>query len=44
VDLQRDVLGLTDFRLHVDPNLKLMDASLFRDAPMGLELQEKAHG
>lgn len=44
VDLQRDVLAIADFPLRVDPNLKLMDASLFRDAPMGLELQEKAHG
>ena len=44
VDLQRDVLDLADFPLRVDPDLKLMDAALFRDAPMGLELTEKAHG
>ena len=44
IDLKRDVLDLADFSLRVDPNLKLMDAALFRDIPMGLKLPEKRHG
>ena len=40
VDLQRDVLDLADFALDVDPNLKVMDARLFSDTPMGLELRQ----
>ena len=41
IDLQRDVLDLADFPLQVHPQLKSMDARLFRDAPMGLALPEK---
>ena len=43
IDLQRDVLDLADFPLQVHPQLKSMDARLFRDAPMGLALPEKVH-
>src|SRR3954447_21875354 len=43
VDLQRDVLDLADFPLQVDANLKPMDAALFRDAPMRLQLPERQH-
>ena len=44
VDLERDVLAQADFRLQVAPDLKRMDERLFRDAPLGLQLPEKAHG
>jgi acyl CoA:acetate/3-ketoacid CoA transferase len=44
IDLQKDVLDLADFPLRVAANLKLMDAALFRDAPMGLKLPEEHHG
>ncbi len=43
VDLQRDVLDLADFPLQVDPDLKSMDAALFRDMPLRLKLPEKQH-
>jgi len=43
VDLQRDVLAQASFALKVDPQLKIMDAALFRDAPMRLALKERAH-
>ena len=43
VDLERDVLGQADFPLDVAPDLKTMDERLFRDAPIGLRLSEKAH-
>jgi propionate CoA-transferase len=36
VDLQRDVLAHMDFCPQISPQLKLMDAALFADAPMGL--------
>jgi propionate CoA-transferase len=36
LDLERDVLGLMDFRPAISPNLKKMDASLFRAGPVGL--------
>ncbi len=36
VDLQRDVLALMDFRPAISPNLKIMDARIFRDEPMGI--------
>ena len=42
VDLQRDVLGQADFPLRVAPDLKTMDAALFRDAPMGLQAAGEA--
>lgn len=38
IDLQRDVLAQAATALHVAPDLREMDAALFRDAPMGLEL------
>jgi propionate CoA-transferase len=44
INLQKDVLDLADFPLRVAANLKLMDAALFRDAPMGLKLPEEHHG
>lgn len=46
IDLQRDVLALAEFPLGVSPDLKLMDARLFRLEPMGLRLaaQEPRHG
>lgn len=43
IDLERDVLALADFRLEVAPDLKLMDAALFTDAALGLQLKERAH-
>lgn len=43
VDLQRDVLAQASFALRVDPQLKTMDAALFRANPMGLGLKERAH-
>ncbi len=36
IDLQRDILAHMDFMPSVSSTLKLMDAALFRDAPMGL--------
>jgi propionate CoA-transferase len=46
VDLQRDVLDQSDIPLKVADDLKLMDAALFEDRPMGLKLQPGAlrHG
>jgi acyl CoA:acetate/3-ketoacid CoA transferase len=38
VDLERDVLGGAAIELKVAPDLKAMDARLFRPEPMGLEL------
>jgi acyl CoA:acetate/3-ketoacid CoA transferase len=42
VDLERDVLGQSEFPLIVSDGLKVMDAALFRDAPLGLVLPRKA--
>ena len=39
VDLERDVLGQTAIKLNVCPNLCPMDAALFQEPPMGLELR-----
>jgi len=36
VDLERDIMGQMRFRPQVSPTLKLMDARIFRHAPMGL--------
>ena len=36
LDLDRDVLGLMGFRPTISPNLKKMDAALFRPEPVGL--------
>jgi propionate CoA-transferase len=46
VDLQRDVLDQSDIPLKAADNLKLMDAALFEDRPMGLKLAPGAqrHG
>lgn len=39
VDLERDVLGQMDFCPLISPNLKVMDAALFAEKPMGLRLR-----
>lgn len=39
VDMQRDVLDKADIELKVADDLKLMDARIFTDAPLGLELK-----
>jgi acyl CoA:acetate/3-ketoacid CoA transferase len=39
VDLVRDVLAQADIELRVSPNLKTMDARLFKPEPMGLVLE-----
>ncbi len=44
VDLQRDVLAQAGCVLRVAPDLKTMEARLFRDAPLELRLKETAHG
>lgn len=38
IDVRRDVLGMMDFEASVAPELKRMDARLFRPEPMGLEM------
>lgn len=38
IDLQRDILDQATAHLEVSPDLKEMDAALFRDEPMGLTL------
>jgi acyl CoA:acetate/3-ketoacid CoA transferase len=43
VDLQRDILDQSAFALNVSPQLKLMDAALFRNVPLNLKLREAAH-
>lgn len=43
VDLQRDILDQAAFTLKVSPQLKLMDAALFRNAPLNLKLREAVH-
>ena len=43
IDLQRDVLDQAGFALKVDHELQTMDAALFRDAPLGMRLKERAH-
>ncbi len=39
IDLARDVLAQADIELRVSPNLKTMDARLFKPEPMGLVLE-----
>jgi acyl CoA:acetate/3-ketoacid CoA transferase len=39
IDLQRDVLDQAEIALRVAPDLKLMDAGLFRPEPFGLQLK-----
>jgi acyl CoA:acetate/3-ketoacid CoA transferase len=41
VDLAQDVLGQSDAPLRVSPDLRLMDARLFRPEPMGLALEPR---
>ena len=41
VDLERDVLGRMGFEPIVADDLRTMDASIFRDEPMGLSLENK---
>ena len=36
VDLERDILALMEFRPAISPDLKTMDARIFRDEPMGM--------
>lgn len=44
VDLERDVLAMAEFPLRVAPDLRPMDAALFRPEPLGLRLEERARG
>jgi len=37
VDLDRDVLGMMDFKPIISPHLKLMDERIFKDEPMDLK-------
>ena len=37
-DLERDILAHMEFRPAVSPDLKAMDARIFRDTPMGLKI------
>jgi acyl CoA:acetate/3-ketoacid CoA transferase len=43
VDLKRDVLDQSAFALKVASKLKVMDAALFRNAPLNLKLKAAAH-
>jgi len=36
IDLKRDVLELMDFTPEISPELKLMDARIFKNGPMGI--------
>jgi len=38
IDLERDVLAQAATKLHISPDLRLMDAALFHEQPMGLML------
>jgi propionate CoA-transferase len=38
IDLEQHVLGQADITLKISPDLKVMDAALFKPEPMGLEL------
>ena len=42
VDLQTHILDQSEFPLIISPDLKVMDARLFTDAPIGLTLPAKA--
>jgi propionate CoA-transferase len=44
VDLEKDVLALMDFKPIVSPNLKTMDARIFKDAKIGLKDMLPANG
>ena len=41
IDIERDILAHMDFKPIINEPPKLMDARIFRDRPMGLQLQEK---
>ncbi len=41
VDLEKDILAHMEFKPIISEDLKLMDARIFRDEPMGLVLKEK---
>ncbi|HYV35260.1 MAG TPA: hypothetical protein VE988_06125, partial [Gemmataceae bacterium] len=43
IDLKRDVLDQAAFALKVDPQLKPMDAALFRNAPLNRKLKAPAY-
>ncbi|MFL6582371.1 MAG: CoA-transferase, partial [Burkholderiales bacterium] len=43
IDLKRDVLDQAAFPLKVDPDLKSMDAALFRNAPLNRKLKAPVH-
>lgn len=43
VDLQSHILDQSEFPLVISPDLKLMDAALFADEPLGLTLPVKPH-
>ncbi len=40
IDLERDVLGQTEVALRVSPGLRVMDARLLHEPPMGLKLHD----
>jgi acyl CoA:acetate/3-ketoacid CoA transferase len=42
IDLQTHILDQAEFPLIVAPDLKVMDAALFANAPLGLTLPVKA--
>jgi acyl CoA:acetate/3-ketoacid CoA transferase len=42
-DLQTHILDQSEFPLIVSPELRVMDAALFRDAPIGLTLATGGH-
>jgi acyl CoA:acetate/3-ketoacid CoA transferase len=42
IDLRRDVLDQSEVPLRVADDLRLMDAALFHDRPMGLVLHAEA--
>jgi acyl CoA:acetate/3-ketoacid CoA transferase len=41
IDLQTDILAQSEFPLAVSDKLKVMDAALFGEAPIGLTLPQK---
>lgn len=43
IDLQCDIMDQTDIPLQISPQLKLMDAAIFTDAPLGLQLRGGRH-
>ena len=43
VDVQKDIVAQAGFPLRVAPDVRLMDAALFTDAPLGLLAGEASH-